>query len=76
MQTVVLAILPVIAAIALGYVLKVRGVPQDVWTIAEKSVFYVFLPALILHHVAIRDVAIEEVAAMMVPIFGLSLIHI
>ena len=70
MQTVVLAILPVIAAIALGYVLKVRGVPQDVWTIAEKSVFYVFLPALILHHVAIRDVAIEEVAAMMVPIFG------
>ena len=67
-QVVALAILPVVAAIALGYLLKVRGVPQTIWAIAEKSVFFLFLPALILHHVAVRDVAMEEVLAMMVPI--------
>ena len=69
-QIVALAILPVVAAIALGYLLKVRGVPQDVWAMAEKSVFYLFLPALIFHHVAIRDVAMDEVLAMMLPVAG------
>jgi predicted permease len=74
MSTVALAILPVVAAIALGYLLKVRGVPQNVWAIAEKSVFYLFLPALIVHHVAIRDIAFDEVLKMVVPIAGTLLI--
>ena len=70
MSTVALAILPVVAAIALGYLLKVRGVPDPVWAAAEKSVFYLFLPALIVHHVAIRDIAFAEVLKMVVPIAG------
>lgn len=70
MGTVALAILPVVAAIALGYGLKVRGVQQAVWAAAEKSVFFLFLPALIVHHVAIRDIAFAEVLRMVVPIVG------
>ena len=74
MLTVALAILPVIAAIALGYGLKMRGVPQEVWKAAEKSVFFLFLPALIVHHVSIRDIAVGEVMQMMVPIVATILI--
>lgn len=74
MATVALAILPVVAAIALGYLLKVRGVPQPIWSAAEKSVFFLFLPALIVHHVAIRDIAFAEVLKMVVPIVGTILI--
>lgn len=70
MSTVALAILPVVAAIALGYALKVRGVPKTVWAAAEKSVFFLFLPSLIVHHVAIRDIAFGEVLKMVVPIVG------
>lgn len=74
MLTVALAILPVVAAIALGYGLKLRGVPQEVWKAAEKSVFFLFLPALIVHHVSIRDIALAEVLKMVVPIIGTVLI--
>jgi predicted permease len=68
MSAVALAILPVIAAIALGYGLRARGVPKEVWAAAERSVFFLFLPCLIVHHVAIRDIALGEVFQMMVPI--------
>jgi malonate transporter and related proteins len=69
--TVALAILPIIIAIAVGYVLKVRGVPAAAWSAAEKSVFYVFLPALMVHHVSVRDVAVGEVLAMLLPVCGI-----
>lgn len=73
MLTVALAILPIIVAIAIGYGLKVRGVGASVWSAAERSVFYLFLPALVLHYVSVRDVTVAEVLAMVVPIGGMIL---
>lgn len=73
MLSVALAILPIVVAIAIGYGLKVRGVPQAAWNAAERSVFYIFLPALVLHHVAVRNVAMAEVAAMLLPVCGIIL---
>jgi len=71
--TVALAILPIVVAIAIGYGLKERGVGAPVWAAAERSVFFLFLPALVFHHVAVRDVALGEVLAMVVPIAGIIL---
>jgi len=71
--TVGFAILPVVAAIALGYILKERGVPQAVWAAAEKSVFFLFLPALAMHHIAVRDVRLDEVLAMLTPALAIIL---
>ncbi len=71
MLTVALAILPVVIAIAIGYGLKLRGVPAPVWSTAERSVFYLFLPALVFHHVSVREVALAEVLAMLLPICGI-----
>lgn|GEM_PF-1972084 len=73
MLTVALAILPIVVAIAIGYGLKERGVGAPVWAAAERSVFFLFLPALVFHHVAVRDVALGEVLAMVVPIAGIIL---
>lgn len=73
MLSVALAILPIILAIAIGYWLKGRGVPQPTWAAAEKSVFYIFLPALVLHHVSVREVIFADVAGMVLPIVGIIL---
>jgi malonate transporter and related proteins len=73
MLAVALAILPVVAAILLGYLLKMRGVPQPVWHAAERSVFFLFLPALAMHQIAVRDVRFSEVMAMVLPTVAIVL---
>ncbi len=73
MLTVALAILPIVLAIAVGYWLKGRGIPQATWAAAEKSVFYIFLPSLVVHHVSVREVMFADVAGMLLPIVGIIL---
>jgi malonate transporter and related proteins len=58
MPPIVAALVPVFLMIALGAALRRQGFPGDAfWPLAERAIFYVFFPALLLHNLAVTDLA-------------------
>lgn len=71
MIAVILAILPVFAAIALGKALAhAKFLPQEAWAAFDRMNYYVFFPALIIHSIARADFAGEMVLKFAVVLLG------
>lgn len=71
--------IPVFFVIALGFVLRRRGfVSEAFWPASEKLVYYVFLPALLVHSLAVRGIDLERfgllMAAVAVVVVAISLL--
>lgn len=73
------AILPVILLMVLGYVLKIKGFfKKDFLKMANKSVFYVFLPTLLFKNISdvtsITDINWSVIAVVIVTVITLFLV--
>lgn len=75
MMTVFLAILPIFLLILIGYVVKNYFLPDDhFWKTADKLVYYLFLPSLLLHDISNAHFASANISSGLMATIGSTLL--